>query len=80
MAKYTSLIRLTGSVLALAAVAACAGGTGTAGSSPGYASRNAATDANPTVPGATGDYIVRGDRSTIAGDRGATREEKQGVP
>jgi hypothetical protein len=32
-------------------------------------------DADPRVPGATGDAIVRGDRSTIAGDRAATKDQ-----
>jgi len=36
-------------------------------------------DENPRVPGATGDTIVRGDNSTIRGDRRATIEEKTGV-
>jgi len=31
---------------------------------------------NPTVPGATGETIVRGDHSTISGDRRATIEQK----
>lgn len=35
-------------------------------------------DENPTVAGATGDTIVRGDRSTISGDRRATIEQKTG--
>ena len=34
---------------------------------------------NPTVPGATGLSIVRGDRSTISGDRRATAEQKTGA-
>jgi hypothetical protein len=33
---------------------------------------------NPTVPGATGLTIVRGDRSTISGDRRATAQQKTG--
>jgi hypothetical protein len=35
-------------------------------------------DENPTVPGATGLTIVRGDHSTISGDRRATIEQKTG--
>ena len=35
-------------------------------------------DENPTVPGATGLTIVRGDHSTISGDRRATSEQKTG--
>ena len=35
-------------------------------------------DENPTVRGATGDTVVRGDRSTISGDRRATVEQKTG--
>jgi hypothetical protein len=33
---------------------------------------------NPTVPGATGEKIVRGDHSTISGDQRATIEQKTG--
>ena len=33
---------------------------------------------NPTVPGATGTTIIRGDKSTISGDRRATIEQKTG--
>jgi hypothetical protein len=36
-------------------------------------------DANPHLPGATGDDIVRGDRSTIAGDRAATLDRRDGA-
>ncbi len=35
--------------------------------------------ADPNVPGATGETIVKGDNSTIAGDRKATREQKAGT-
>ncbi len=35
---------------------------------------------NPTVPGATGETIVRGDNSTISGDRRGTIEQKTGGP
>ena len=35
-------------------------------------------DENPTVRGATGDTIVKGDRSTITGDRRATVQQKTG--
>jgi hypothetical protein len=30
------------------------------------------------VPGATGDTIVRGDNSTIAGDGAATKDQREG--
>ena len=33
---------------------------------------------NPNTPGATGRTIVKGDNSTIHGDRRGTREEKTG--
>ena len=33
---------------------------------------------NPTVPGATGLHIVKGNHSTISGDRRATTEQKTG--
>jgi hypothetical protein len=36
-------------------------------------------DENPTVPGATGRTIVRGDRSTISNDRRATIQQKTGA-
>ncbi len=36
--------------------------------------------ANPTVPGATGLTIVKGNRSTISGDRRGTIEQKTGGP
>jgi hypothetical protein len=35
---------------------------------------------NPTVAGATGETIVKGDRSTISGDRRGTIEQKTGGP
>jgi hypothetical protein len=35
-------------------------------------------DENPTVPGATGMTIVKGNHSTISGDRRATIEQKTG--
>ncbi len=35
--------------------------------------------ASPKVPGATSKTVVAGSNSTIAGDRGATKEEKTGV-
>jgi hypothetical protein len=41
---------------------------------------NTPADENPTVPGATGLNIVKGDRSTISGDRRATIEQKTGGP
>ncbi len=40
---------------------------------------NVPADANPTVRGATGDTIVKGDRSTISGDRRATTQQKTGT-
>ena len=39
---------------------------------------NTPSDENPTVPGATGDTIVKGDRSTISGHRRGTIEQKTG--
>jgi hypothetical protein len=39
---------------------------------------NIPADENPTVRGATGDTIVKGDRSTISGDRRATTQQKTG--
>jgi hypothetical protein len=36
-------------------------------------------DENPRVPGATGQAIVPGDNSTVAGDRAATIEQRTGV-
>jgi hypothetical protein len=33
---------------------------------------------NPTVPGATGETVVKGDRSTISGDRRGTIQQKTG--
>ncbi|MGD0103737.1 MAG: hypothetical protein ABSC06_06835 [Rhodopila sp.] len=39
---------------------------------------NTPADENPTVPGATGATIVKGDRSTISGDRRGTIEQKTG--
>jgi hypothetical protein len=36
-------------------------------------------DENPNVPGATGRAIVRGDRSSEAGDRRATIEQRTGT-
>lgn len=33
---------------------------------------------NPTVPGATGEAIVKGDKSTISGDRRGTIQQKTG--
>jgi hypothetical protein len=39
---------------------------------------NTPADENPTVPGATGLDVVKGDNSTISGDRRATIEQKTG--
>lgn len=39
---------------------------------------NTPADENPTVPGATGQSIVKGDNSTISGDRRGTIEQKTG--
>ena len=49
----------------------------TTGSRYSVTSGTPATE-NPTVPGATGNRIVRGDRSTISGDRRATIQQKTG--
>jgi hypothetical protein len=49
--------------------------------SPGRLSQgatNVPSDENPNVAGATGMTIVRGDRSTIGGDRRGTIEQKAG--
>ncbi|HBK04592.1 MAG TPA: hypothetical protein DDZ81_01875 [Acetobacteraceae bacterium] len=40
---------------------------------------NRAAAANPRQPGATGETIVKGDSSTIQGDRKATSEQKSGT-
>ena len=40
---------------------------------------NVPADENPNVRGATGDTIVKGDRSTIVGDRRATIQQKTGT-
>jgi hypothetical protein len=73
-------------LVALPAVDAVAQSTaGTASLSPGplnangdpvAASKNIPADDNPRVPGATGDTIVKGDQSTVAGDRAATVEQR----
>ena len=49
----------------------------TSGRSP-HGAANVPADENPTVRGATGDTIVKGDRSTITGDRRATTQQKTG--
>ena len=48
-------------------------------SAPGSAQATEQSASNPNVPGATGRTIVRGDRSTIAGDADATRIQQEGV-
>ncbi len=88
MTKFSPAILLAISLLALSTVDASAqtgSGKESANSSVSHpsgasksASRRVPADANPRVPGATGDAIVRGDDSTIAGDRGATRDEQSG--
>ena len=50
----------------------------TTGRPPNSAS-NVPADENPAVRGATGDTVVKGDRSTITGDRRATTQQKTGV-
>jgi hypothetical protein len=62
MTKSIRFIALALSVSSLSAVGARA--ESTASSLPAYA--------NPVVPGATGARIVKGNNSTIAGDRDAT--------
>jgi hypothetical protein len=47
-----------------------------ASDTPVAASTTLPADDNPRVPGATGDAIVKGDHSTIAGDRKATAEQR----
>jgi hypothetical protein len=68
------LLLLTFSLLAAPAGVAFAqagnaGATGTVSGQQGAAS-------NPRQPGATGETIVKGDSSTIHGDRKATKEQK----
>ena len=48
-------------------------------SAPAGAQATQQSTSNPNVPGATGRTIVRGDRSTIAGDAEATRMQQEGV-
>ena len=43
------------------------------------ASDNRAAVSNPRQPGATGETIVKGDSSTIHGDRKATAQQKTGT-
>jgi hypothetical protein len=79
MAMKSSMVVLTASLLALPMAGAWAQTTDstTKGSSTSMSS-HAAMDKNPHVKGATGSTIVKGDRSTIAGDKGGTAEQKTG--
>ncbi len=49
-----------------------------ANDNPGVASNKRPTADDSHVRGATGDAIVPGDQSTVAGDRGATAEQRTG--
>jgi hypothetical protein len=85
MIRFSPLLAISLLALFTAAASAQTGSSnGSMGSSLAYtsssstpASRGVPTYANPNVPGATGDTIVRGDDSTIAGDRAATLEQKE---
>ncbi len=86
MAMISRSTLLAASVLLAATTGAFAQSNNTAGSgsvSPPPPYPRVDTNAvprseNPNVPGATGETIVRGDRSTIAGDARATVEQKTG--
>jgi hypothetical protein len=89
MSKCMHLLLLTASLLALpmaGAMAQDSSGRGSASTAAPHSGGTSATargrvpaDANPHLPGATGDDIVRGDRSTIAGDRAATLDRRDGA-
>jgi hypothetical protein len=89
MAIRVTSILLAASLLAIPAVNAVAQNTVGNGSlspeprnandNPVASSQTRPTDDNPRVPGATGDAIVKGDNSTVAGDRAATAEQRTGV-
>jgi hypothetical protein len=71
------------SVLLAASLSVLSGAGALAQSTPGHdpatrSSKSTQTDANPTKPGATGDAVVRGDDSTLAGDRAATTIQRDG--
>jgi hypothetical protein len=70
MAKCSSsiLLALSISIISTAGVLA-QNANSSSGRIPAYA--------NPNVPGATGSTVVRGDNSTIAGDRAATIEQRE---
>jgi hypothetical protein len=87
MAKIPPSILLAASLLALSTVGALAQSTPrdntatTSSNRDNTATTNSKTipaGADPNRPGATGDDIVRGDNSTIAGDRAATVYDRTG--
>jgi hypothetical protein len=69
MTKFSSSILLALSISIISTAGALAqNANSSSGRIPAYA--------NPSVPGATGNTVVRGDNSTIAGDRAATIEQR----
>jgi hypothetical protein len=69
MTKFSSSILLALSISIISTAGALAqNANSSSGRIPGYA--------DPSVPGATGSTVVRGDHSTIAGDNAATVEQR----
>jgi hypothetical protein len=69
MTKFSSSILLALSIWIISTAGALAqSANSSSGRIPGYA--------DPSVPGATGSTVVRGNDSTITGDRAATIEQR----
>ena len=74
--KLSSML-FAASLFALPAVSAVAqGNAASSGNSGSTSTQSSAGAMDPHTPGATGDTIVKGDRSTISGDAKATAEQR----
>ena len=80
MAMKTSMPLLAAALLTLPAAGAWAqaSSSNTTNGMPMNSQSGSTAAENPHVKGATGDTIVKGDRSSIAGDKSATSEQKTG--
>ena len=79
MAMKSTIAILASALLAFPVAGAFAQNTSTTTTTTApTGTQHGAAAENPHVKGATGDTIVKGDRSTIAGDKSATSEQKTG--
>ncbi len=79
MAMKTSMAVLAAALLTLPAAGAWAqASSSTTTNGMPMNSQSGSAAENPHVKGATGETIVKGDRSTISADKSATSEQKTG--